>query len=330
MIATAEISVICQGYIAPELTEKCLHSLKSVFPGAELILSTWEGTDVSGLEADKIVFSPDPGTLIADEVAGTANNVNRQIVSTKAGLRVAVRPYILKTRTDIVFHSDGFLNYFAKYDDRPSQYFQNRLLICDYYTRNPRVFRLCFHPSDWIVFGRAEDVRKYYDDLPLMTEEDAAWFRNRGKESAVFTNYICRYTPEQHIFLSFLRQYQKVECDCYYDRTPDLIEQTERALAECFVVLEYGKQLEIAFPKYDPNRYLEKHTLVSHGQWRALYERYCGKGSSIRWARYRTRALLVHMVAYARKTLIRLLDWLGIKETVKRVLRKGGRRRGSE
>lgn len=320
MVAFEDISVVCQGAVAPGLTMDCLRSLRSVFPGAEVILSTWEGTDVSSLDADKTVFSPDPGAFMADEVVGVPNNVNRQLVSTRAGLAAAARPYILKTRTDILFENAGFLDFFERYDSFPSPYFKNRLLICNYYTRNPRVMALCFHPSDWVLFGRAGDVRKYYETSPLMTEEEGRWFKDQKKASVFFTNYICRYTPEQQVFLGFLRQYEGVGCRCYYDRTPALIEQTERTFAECFVVLDYGKQVGIRFPKYDPNRYLEKYSLVSHWQWRALWEHYCVRKRSIRWAGYILRAGCLKALAGARRISVRILDLIGLKESVKRLL----------
>lgn len=316
------ISVVCQGAVEHPVTKECLVALRNVFPKAELILSTWTGTDISGLPYDKVVFSSDPGAVYCDTVTQTLNNVNRQLVSTQAGLIAATRPYILKTRTDILFQDAEFLSYFAKYDRVPSANFQNRLLICNYYTRNPRVFSTCFHPSDWIVFGRAEDVRGYYAGTPLMTAEEGVWFHSRCKQSTFFTNYISRFTPEQHIFLGFLRQHRPVACDCYYDRTPALVKETERAFAECFVVLDYGKQLPITFTKYNPNRYLERGTLISHWQWKALYRHYCRGGFSPLWPIYLLHAARRRTLTGIRTRCIRCLDRLGWKEAVKGILSK--------
>ena len=315
MIAFEDISVICQGAVDARFTTDCLRSLRAAFPGSEVILSTWEGTDVSGLDADKAVFSPDPGAYMADEVAGTPQNVNRQLVSTQAG-----RPYVLKTRTDISFANAVFLDWFGKYDDVPSPYFKNRLLICSYHTRNPRVMPLCFHPSDWVVFGRTEDVRRYYKEIPLMSPEEAAWFKERKKASVFFTNYINRYVPEQHIFAGFLRQYQQLDFDCYYSKTKKLAEQTEQALADCFVVLDYGKQLAICFEKYDPNRYLERFTLISHWKWEILYKHYALKTSPAVWELYCLEGVLWGVIEKIRIICIRALNRLGWKERIKKML----------
>lgn len=317
-----DISIVLQGAISPGITRTCLLKLRSIFPEAELILSTWKNSETSDLNADKIVFSEDPGAVVVDKIAGTLNNVNRQIISTQAGIKAATRPYILKTRTDILFENADFLFYFGKYDDIPSPYFKNRLLICNYYTRNPRIFSACFHPSDWIVFGNGIDVKNYYKNIPTMTRKDETWFSYHSKKSNLFTNYICRFTPEQHIFLHFLKNHKKISCNCYYDCTQELIRETEKNFAQCFVVLNYQKQLPIIFSKYDPNRYFEKYTLISHWQWKALYRHYCQKQFSLLWIRYWLYIVVFKMLARLRIFFVLILKRLGLKEKVKNFLTK--------
>ena len=43
------------------------------------------------------------------------NNVNRQSTSSKVGVRIAIRRFILKTRTDIIFNKANFLNVYWNY-----------------------------------------------------------------------------------------------------------------------------------------------------------------------------------------------------------------------
>ena len=322
-INTDSISIVVQGRLDPNIAALCIRKLRQCFPGAEIIISTWEGSDTSGLDVDVVLFSPDPGAVLADEKEKTMNNVNRQLISTWAGLNVATRPYLLKTRTDILFENADFLSFFGKYDGIPSSFLEHRLLICNYYTRNPRAMPLCFHPSDWIVFGTAADVRKYYEAIPLMGEDEGAWFRTHKKDAVVFTNYVCRYTPEQHIFLHFLQSLQSVCCDCYYHRTPDLVSQTERAFAECFVVLDFQKELAISFPKYNPNRYFEKHTLLSHRDWKVLYIHYCENGISPQWTLYRIRGWICGIAAKVRRQCVLILNRLGWKARLKTILTRG-------
>jgi len=322
-IISNNISIVVQGAVT-SATASILDGLRAVFPGAELILSTWEGSDINGLTFDKVVLSPDPGAQLADEVANTPNNVNRQIVSSRAGIQAASRPFILKTRTDIVIRSAGFLDYWGVYDDNaPSYLFKNRLLICNYYTRNPGMINLCFHPSDWLIFGNAEDLRMYFEDIPLQTDETALWFKTHAKSQELFTNLLSRFTPEQYLFTNFLRRFCPVDINCYYDCTPELARRTEELFANCFVVLDYQKQLDIYFIKYRPNRYLEKHTLVSHRQWETIYRHYCyPKTFSPRWMIYCCSKPLYRFLYFMRKRIVNALDAVGLKETVKAILRK--------
>lgn len=318
-IVSSDISVVIQGALSFG-TKAVLKSLRTALPGAELILSTWEGTEVDGLDFDKVVLSPDPGAQIADEVSGIMNNVNRQIVSSAAGLKVVSKPFVLKTRTDIIINSAEFLAYFGKYDNKTPYIFKNCLLICNYYTRNPRAMEICVHPSDWLLFGNAEDVRLYYSHIPLQTDQDAEWFRFRKKSKTLFTNYLSRFTPEQYIFIFFLRQFQTVPIDCYYDFDHTLMHLTEELFAKCFVILDYQNQLDIHFIKYDPNRYLEKQSLLSHKQWLVIYRHYCARNISLCWWCYCISNWAARFSFFARKAVVKALDAIGLKETVKSLL----------
>ena len=64
-IISNDISLVVQGAVTP-VTKAVLNSLRAIFPGAELILSTWEGSALDGLSYDKAVLSPDPGPQVAD------------------------------------------------------------------------------------------------------------------------------------------------------------------------------------------------------------------------------------------------------------------------
>lgn len=318
-IISNDISLVVQGAVTP-VTKAVLNSLRAIFPGAELILSTWEGSALDGLSYDKAVLSPDPGPQVADEVAHLDNNVNRQLATTSAGVKAATRPYILKTRTDIFINSAGFLKYFERYDQEPPYIFQNRVLICSYYTRNPRVMNICFHPSDWILFGNAEDLRLYYCKIAFQTREEAEWFKTHDKAKQLFTNFLSRFTPEQYIFISFMRRFRDIPIDCYYDFGPALMRLSEELYARCFVVLDYQAQLDIRFTKYDPNRYLEKHTIMAHWQWRALYHRYCQEKISVLWGIYCLYGIAWRSASFIRAEGIRIIDHLCLKETIKRFL----------
>ena len=64
-----DITFIIQGKICNkdkyhrESTKHALKTIRKNFKKSQIILSTWEGEDVSGLEYDKVIFNKDPGAL---------------------------------------------------------------------------------------------------------------------------------------------------------------------------------------------------------------------------------------------------------------------------
>ena len=87
-----DISVVVQGAVDRRLTAVCLGSMRRLLPGAQLILSTWEGTDPSGLDCDILVRSPDPGAKTMDTAHASSYNLNRMLRSSHAGLAHTGRP----------------------------------------------------------------------------------------------------------------------------------------------------------------------------------------------------------------------------------------------
>src|SRR4051812_17964312 len=98
-ITAQDLSFVMQGEVYRQtspitgkpVTQSCLESLRRHYPGSEVILSTWQGTDVDGLEFDKVLFNEDPGAwnALRPGAGVKLDNTNRQIVSSRNGLRVA-------------------------------------------------------------------------------------------------------------------------------------------------------------------------------------------------------------------------------------------------
>lgn len=276
MIQSNQISIVVQGPVRPGITSEVLQSIRNALPEGEIILSVWEGSDVTGLEFDKVVLSPDPGAVVQEEVNFTKSNINRQIVSTKRGLELVSRPYVLKFRTDILLNDASFLEQFEKWDRIvPPLHVKNRILICSYYTRNPRVFPLPFHPSDWVLFGCTEDIQKYFD-VPLEEASEIQWFKTHKRlHPRFFPDLLSRYVPEQYFCIHYLEKFENIQCDCFDDATKDNILRTEQVLAGDFVVLDYQIQFNLRFAKYHPNKIFQQYSLLSHDQWKQLFQEHC-------------------------------------------------------
>lgn len=322
MINSSNISIIIQGHISEQYTPKCLASIRHLLPQAEIIVSTTDEICEVDLDCDIFVQSPDPGAELIDRKNKVYNNINRQIVSTKAGLARATRPFSLKFRTDIALDGIEWLDYFGKYDEIcPATFFKNRVLICDYYTRNPRIVPVPFHPSDWIMFGLTEDLKQYYD-LELQDKDEILWFDRFPKTNSIFSHMRSRYTPEQYLCIQYLKRFKNLEIQNYYDASKQNIEETERFFAENMVILDYGKQLEITFQKYHPNRYKEAYSLLHHKDWITLFNHYCKKRRILFWTFYRCKCKMTHIIFMGvRKHVVELLNVLHLKEPLKRILR---------
>lgn len=299
MIRPQDISIVVQGPIAGRpsdppsrrLTLQCLESVRKFLPGAEVILSTWRGSDLSGLPpVDRVVECDDPGAIICDvdpeEPTDTPRifyNANRQIVSTRDGLLQATRPYAMKLRSDMVMTGLGFLHYFGRYRARHSDWrlLRERVLTCSMYSRNPhKRIKYPFHPSDWFHFGLREDVLNIWD-IPLAPEpEIPRWFDTRPRAEADIERWAAyRYTVEQYIWISFLRKYGDIPFDHKIDHRHDSIAVSELTIANNLVIAE-STQYGVAFRKYpmDISDWMDNYT---HGDWQRLYQRYCDPAARV-------------------------------------------------
>lgn len=250
---------------AARLTKRGLQSVRQQLPGAEIVLSTWEGADVAGLDFDRLVLSPDPGTARFREAPGIerGSNVNRMIVSTLAGLRATERPYVLKARTDLWMRSARFLQYFGRHPARAAEarVFGERILVHDHYTRFPDRCPRCnylLHPSDCFQFGRREDLLTLWD-VPLWNSEVS------GPLELV---------NEQYVWVTCLRKFMDVPFEHWSASSGRLRDLAELTLANNLVVLtrhQFG--IEAQKLGFDLQNWV---ATFSHREWQRLYCRLCG------------------------------------------------------
>lgn len=277
MIQSKEISVVVQGAVDSILTPKCLKSIREQLPEAEIILSTWEGSNVEELNYDKVVFSTDPGAYVLDDVYQIKNNVNRQILSTKNGINECTRKYIVKIRSDMIILNTGFINYYDKYTKRNNECMicKQRVIINNFYCSNPHKTNFLYHVSDWFFFGLAEDVKNIWD-IPLQEEPFSTRFfvnRNRPPIDPI-PSWLFRYIPEQYIWISFLKKNnQNFKFDYFSDISEDNFRMSELSFANNVVIVNY-EQCGIKFLKFDPYKW-DTSVQYNHTDWLYLYKKYC-------------------------------------------------------
>jgi len=277
MIKGKDISFIIQGALNKEITPKTIASIRKYFPKAEIVLGTYKGTDIAKLVCNKIELVEDPGSYpIYDHPCSGKNNVNRQIKTTIAGLKVATRKYAFKIRTDFILSGRGFLSYFNKFQKHDINYkiFNHKVLSCVFFARNPRTKNefppYPFHPSDVAFFGLREDLLKLFD-VPFMTKEESVAYKAHGY------NY-CRYVPEQHIWVNCLRKNGHIiNFDHQRDVNEKIIEDTEKYAVSNFIYLDW-KQFNLIPPKHlaisTDNKEPQFDDVITHIEWQRLYKRY--------------------------------------------------------
>lgn len=272
-IQSKDISVVVQGAVNREITPHSLASVRKYLPNAEIILSTWKNTDVSGLDYDKLVLNDDPGAVFEQEI-NAPNNINRQIVSTLNGLKASEKKYTLKFRSDILLTSKNFLKYYGKYEKRFSflNILHKRILVCNKYTRKANC--LCFHISDWVMFGETRDLIKIWDIPMALEPETTTWYHNHKllpeHSFHVFRGFRKRYCTEQWIWMSFLNKYTQIEFSHMFDTNLRNIQLTEQSFANNVVILS-EMQFGIHFIKYKTN----DDFCYSYFDWCNLYKKYC-------------------------------------------------------
>jgi glycosyltransferase involved in cell wall biosynthesis len=282
-----EISVVVQGPVSGDCTRACLESIRKLLPEAEIILSTWEGTSVEGLDYDKLILNKDPGCAFDGAKRDRALNVNRWIVSSSNGVMAASRKYVLKIRADVLILNTNFLSVFDRYVMRDERYSiaRHRIIIPSIYTMryigghkpNSRLWTP-LHVSDWYCFGLREDIAEFVT-IPLINdiESFARFYENHPelltRKSRWWTfDWVRKYAAEQYIGLQYAkRKFPNLEIPHFLDNSLIPPKLSDMIILNNFIVLDTD-ELGIILNK-DPG-YVDLCTHVYKMQnmmWKGFY-----------------------------------------------------------
>lgn len=256
-VDSTQISVVIQGPTcrgsqpgsAMDLGLRAVQSIRTHLPQAEIIISTWQNDSVEGLGDCTVVRSADPGGM--PDINGHINNLNRQLVSTRAGILAATRPYVLKFRADhaLVSSKIATLGEFDASTPVERRLFSRPLTITNLYVRKATRYPFLFHPSDLVQFGCRDDLLSIwegelftFEDIFLRPDEKMPFLSSL----AGYTNM--RYVPEQSLLLRVLQQRGLAYDFPYmsYVSKPSL-ELWETLLASNFVLFDWQNS-GVVFP----------------------------------------------------------------------------------
>ncbi|WP_039795474.1 WavE lipopolysaccharide synthesis family protein, partial [Komagataeibacter europaeus] len=183
------------------------------------------------------------------------NNCNLQIESAKAGLEHANTEYVLRTRSDILFIDDKFIDFYIKNQALPRHRFaalKQRVLISEFFTLNPYTFEtLPFHYSDWFHFGLTEDVRCLWDVPPYDIMDATYYERNPYQKSTGYREkkFLSKYAVEQYLYFTvFKKFFPELTLDYHDDHTS--IKESIGILADNFVISDII-EVQTYFKKYE-------------------------------------------------------------------------------
>jgi hypothetical protein len=282
------LSVVVQGKVfglpgdpyKEQLTMQCIKSIRDFLPKAEIILSTWEGSVVSHLDYDKVVFNQDPGAVAyCDDMPNFFNNNNRQIVSTYNGLKAATKTYAIKMRGDCKLVDTDFIYYLKEYP-RGERYsfFKQRVVTITKYSRNIRRIAQLIHPSDIFQVGLLEDLLDLWD-IPLQPEPETT--RAFPIEKKIINNshvggfHRMKLGAEQYNWYAFCKKHGlDLELKYFSNLPVNKILPSEISMINNLVIVEALK-LGIVIPKRMEAHY--DKDLYTHEEWLKLCEKYSVK-----------------------------------------------------
>ncbi len=209
-VDSSEISVVIQGPLfrnqGPDRNIfSCIASIRTYLPQAEIIVSTWRDENVSGLMADQLVLSDDPGCF--RDHNGNQVNTNRMLVSTHVGVQAAKRRYVMKLRADHNLNSAALavIGEPEPNDAGGGKLFDTPITLTTLYIRNPKKVPMLFHISDLVQFGTREAMLALWAQ-PLLKAQEVLRSRPCRNPFGNFVGHTCiRMIPEQSIMLGAMR-----------------------------------------------------------------------------------------------------------------------------
>ncbi|KGY11284.1 wavE lipopolysaccharide synthesis family protein [Vibrio tubiashii] len=272
-----DITFVVQGPIHPTITQRSILTLKEVFPGSHIILSTWEGEDVSGLHVDVVIFNQDPGSttfVYSKKDKAVKVNINRQIASTYYGLKAVKTKYAAKLRADNVLHSTNIINLFEQYSLRDERYsFLNQRLVCSNFYAKEFERGLCvpYFYSDFFQFGKTTDLlnvwnNEYFSDYVFREELSGK------KQHEYYPND--SVNVEQKIWSHFVNQFIPTKLTDEHGTRED-VQNSRNVMLNNLVVVD-GDVLGLEVPErlHQNNGY--PYYFYTYQRWQWLYEREFG------------------------------------------------------
>lgn len=242
------LSIVIQGAISP-FTQRSIESIRTHFPQAKIILSTWKGEILDGLSPDEVLLLDDPGP------GPCGNNIVRQVTGSLAGIRAASSMAVMRIRSDAIFLGAGCMDHLGRWTKKSSEFgiLKDRLIVPNIGTCDPETHHVGFQVTDWAILGRQDDLEYLYD-IPL----EAAGDTKKSLEQYIWLSAIQKSMPEID-----------VPCLTYMD--DDIKEKTKLFMRNNVVILDTRRQYNMFCGKWEhvPD---DEVVTMKFAKWKAWYD----------------------------------------------------------
>ncbi|RJG49548.1 WavE lipopolysaccharide synthesis family protein [Motilimonas pumila] len=286
MQSFTNISVVVQGPVQNTATRthheegitiKCLNSIRQFLPGATIILSTWQGQNISGLDVDKVLLNDDPGP---DDERFLPLNYHRQLVSTRAGLAQVETRYALKLRSDNFLTGNQFVDLqqaFLKGQDEAKLFEQRVVVNANLSRRTSHGRRVIMSPSDFFYYGLTQDLKKIWQQPNFCQQSFATDYQQLRLQA----NEVNKLEAEQvycQIWLKHLDPNAPLLAN-RFDKAKQYLSYWERFLANNLIIAD-PETMGLGLRRVS-ERKQKRANEYSHDDWLALYKTYCDEDFTI-------------------------------------------------
>ncbi len=233
-------------------TKSCIDDIKGWFDG-EIILSTWNDQNLSGLPKVSKIIQSDHGPTI--DGLKNCTNLLRMIRSRLAGVKESSSEIVLVTRTDNIHK--GMIEYqsiVARYPAFMNGYkFSEKMVIPAIGTVNPdhQYWGKPFHISDWWIMGRKDCIVNFYD-----IEKELKNNIEQHKEHLKSVNILA----EQVVFMTVLKKFLGVDLFEEKTLTNNILTANDKD-SYSRIISEYWKWLLSNFIVIESNQHKLYHNI---------------------------------------------------------------------
>lgn len=177
-----QIDVVLQGPFYPE-TQDVINAFQEQSWVESLIISTWPDQNI---RLERVPKQTNLKILFQSDVYyNGVGNRNRQIKSSREGLKLVDSDVVIKARTDQIFQDLPLMYDFYQKHQQP-----NRIFTLGLYKKFP------FHPRDHLFWGRTEDLKMLFDIPYDIYEGEADYTKCVRAETWIAQFYYARFFNE--------------------------------------------------------------------------------------------------------------------------------------